>query len=292
MNIQQLKVFVCVSETRNFSKAAKKMHLTQQALSKCIAKLEDELGAQLLYRNERMTTLTNVGQKLLPVAESLIQKHEEHEALMRKLIAQNTHSIDIAFENIALLNGFPAGLLSRIGDMRIASYIAKDNASCVKAVREGSADCAFCILPRDLDSLEYYEVINQYAHVIMSINHPLSKKEYVQIEDLKHENHQWLSINCLSFQDYFRACMDAGFYPKITKEYPSVELLYEELPNGLDITVGTDVIVKKYPDQLASRPIMDESCKLRIGFIYAKDHKAVSVLQSYFKVVSDTYASL
>ena len=139
MNIQQLKGFICVAQTRNISKAAQQMHLTQQALSKSIGKLEEELGVALFVRSDRQTVLTDIGRKLLPVARSLLQKHEDHEKLMREIIEQNSHSVKIAFENTVLLNGFPADMLSRIGDITITAYLGADNASCVNDVLERRA---------------------------------------------------------------------------------------------------------------------------------------------------------
>lgn len=291
MNIQQLKGFVLVAQTRNITKAAREMHLTQQALSKSIAKLEEELDASLFYRTDRQTLLTETGQKIYPVAQSLIRKHEEHEGLMRDIVSQNKHSMKIAFENVVLLNAFPAELLSRIGNISVAAYLGLDNASCVNDVLTHRATCAFAILPPDLKGLCYYPVIEAYPNVIMSRKHPLAKKKAITIDELRYEKHAWLSVNSQSFQDYYNACIDAGFYPNITKEFPTAELLRQSIPNGMEITVGAGFLVNEQ-DNVEIRPLICDSCVFKAGFIFRPTDVNNQNMMSYFQVVKDSFDML
>ena len=291
MHIQQLKGFICISQTRNITKAAQKMHLTQQALSKAIGKLEEEWGVTLFIRSDRQTILTDIGQKLLPVAKSMVEKYDDHEKLILDIIEQNSHAVKIAFENTVLLNGFPADLLSRIGDMTISAYLGVDNISCVEDVLEHRATCAFTIKPIDLKGLQYFPIVKRYPDVIMSVNHPLAKKKTISIQDLRNENHAWLSINSQSFQSYYNACIEAGFYPKITKEFPSAELLNQAIPHGMEITVGGGFIFSN-EDQLARRPLQCDTCMIEAGFVFRPSDKADHNLISYFHVVRDAFDSI
>lgn len=291
MNIQQLKGFLCIAQTRNITKAAQQMHLTQQALSKSIGKLEEELGVSLFARSDRQTILTDIGQKLLPVARSLVQKHEAHEKLMRDIIEQNSHLVKIAFENTVLLNGFPADLLSRIGDITITAYLGDDYLSCMQDVLEHRATCAFILKPKDMHGLCYFPIVRHYPNVIMSRNHPLTSKEAIFLEDLRNENHAWLSINSQSFLDYYNACIEAGFYPKITREYPSAELLHQEIPNGMEITIGGGFVFCN-EDHIARRPLLCDSFMIEAGFVYCGNDKIDPNLTSYFQVVRDAFGPL
>lgn len=291
MNIQQLNGFICVARTRNITKAAQQMHLTQQALSKTIGKLEEELGVSLFVRSDRQTVLTDIGKKLLPVAQSLVQKHADHEKMMHEIIEQNSHMVKIAFENTVLLNGFPADLLSRIGDMTITAYLGADNASCVKDVLERRATCAFTLKPRDLKGMLYYPIVKHPPSVIMSKKHPLTRKKTISIEDLRNENHAWLSISSQGFQDYYNACIDAGFYPKITKEFPTAELLHQAIPFGMEITVGAGMVFSN-EENLERRPLICDKYIIEAGFVYRPADQNDQNLLSYFQVVRDTFDAL
>jgi DNA-binding transcriptional LysR family regulator len=64
-DLRQLRTFVAVAEERNFTRAAERLHLAQQAVSKSVAQLEAELGVELLERTTREVRLTAAGASLL-----------------------------------------------------------------------------------------------------------------------------------------------------------------------------------------------------------------------------------
>ena len=74
MTIEQLQYFYAVSVHKTFSLAALEMNITQSALSKQIAKLEQELGIFLFDRSHRQITLTHDGQQLLKDAKLILKK--------------------------------------------------------------------------------------------------------------------------------------------------------------------------------------------------------------------------
>src|SRR5258708_36083651 len=67
MNFSQLQSFVALAETGSFTEAAYTVDLTQSAVSRALAALENELGGMLLERNRTgVGALTSVGQKIMP----------------------------------------------------------------------------------------------------------------------------------------------------------------------------------------------------------------------------------
>ena len=64
MNTQQMKVFVAIAENKNITQAAGKLFLSQPALSRQLTLLEDELGCQLVVRNNHGVDLTPAGEVL------------------------------------------------------------------------------------------------------------------------------------------------------------------------------------------------------------------------------------
>lgn len=109
MELQQVRYFLAVYETRNFTRAAERCAVSQPALTAAIRKLEEEFEAPLFHRERTGAKLTALGQALLPRFERL---------------AQETRAIsDIAKNNI-LLKGVPIriGVMNTIGPARIAKY--------------------------------------------------------------------------------------------------------------------------------------------------------------------------
>ncbi len=73
----QLRYFVTVSEEGQITRAAKRLHLAQPALSQAIAQLESELGVELLVRHPRGVTLTDTGQAFLVKARAVLAAEAE-----------------------------------------------------------------------------------------------------------------------------------------------------------------------------------------------------------------------
>jgi DNA-binding transcriptional LysR family regulator len=85
VDIQNLRAFLLVAETGSFSLAAEKLHLTQPAVSKRIALLEEQLGADLFDRIGRNTSLTEAGTALLPHARAVQRELEAARQSVRDL---------------------------------------------------------------------------------------------------------------------------------------------------------------------------------------------------------------
>ena len=85
MQLQDLNSFVAVAEERSFSKAARRLHRTQPAVSQAIKRLEDELGDRLFDRTSRTGALTEAGVLLLEHAGRLLRLAAEAEAAVREL---------------------------------------------------------------------------------------------------------------------------------------------------------------------------------------------------------------
>ncbi|MGG0667022.1 LysR family transcriptional regulator [Lederbergia citrisecunda] len=71
MDIEQIRAFLVINETRNFTKAAEILHIAQSTITARIRTLEQQIGKQLLLRNNKQVTLTRAGELFVPYAERL-----------------------------------------------------------------------------------------------------------------------------------------------------------------------------------------------------------------------------
>lgn len=72
-----LRAFVAVAEELHFTRAAARLYVAQQALSRDIRRLERELGADLFVRSTRRVALSADGERLLPYARRVLAAHDE-----------------------------------------------------------------------------------------------------------------------------------------------------------------------------------------------------------------------
>lgn len=88
MDTQNLKAFLLVAETGSFSVAAQKLYLTQPAVSKRVAQLEEQLNAALFDRVGRTIRLTEAGEALLPHARAVHLELQAAEQSVRDLTGE------------------------------------------------------------------------------------------------------------------------------------------------------------------------------------------------------------
>jgi DNA-binding transcriptional LysR family regulator len=76
MQLYEVRYFLAVASTLNFTRAAEQCNVTQPALTKGVQKLEQELGGQLIYRERQLTQLTDLGKEVCPMLERTLASAE------------------------------------------------------------------------------------------------------------------------------------------------------------------------------------------------------------------------
>ena len=74
MEMQQVRYFVALCETLNFTRAAERCNVTQPALSRAIQQLEDEVGGLLFRRERNLTHITDLGALLRPRFQQVVDE--------------------------------------------------------------------------------------------------------------------------------------------------------------------------------------------------------------------------
>ena len=97
MDFVLLKSFIAVAEEKSFSSAAKNLFISQQTLSKQIAKLEEDLGTTLFIRS-RPLALTPDGGHLLPIAKEILQLKQQFEESSSRSFS-SSHYIHLGIEH-------------------------------------------------------------------------------------------------------------------------------------------------------------------------------------------------
>lgn len=137
MNLEQLRSFAAVAELGNFTRASERLHLTQPSLSRQIATLEHDLGAELFHRAHGGSTLTVAGESLLPLARRMLADADairrelaEISGLQRgrvRLGATPTLSVSLVAESISVFHAAHPGIdlhLSEQGSRRLLDQLA------------------------------------------------------------------------------------------------------------------------------------------------------------------------
>lgn len=186
MEIRVLNYFLATAQELNMTRAAEKLLVSQPALSRQIADLEDELGVKLFERHPRQLVLTPAGQYLQEQAREII-------ALSNKT-KENLRSSTVISGDLTIGAGESAGM-QRI--MNIVSDIIKDYptvkihlfsgdyTTTEKRLNNGTLD--FAVIMGDLPLTNYESLKlpeNDVWGLLISENDPLKDKKFVEAKDL------------------------------------------------------------------------------------------------------------
>jgi LysR family transcriptional regulator, hydrogen peroxide-inducible genes activator len=130
MEMHQIRYFLAVCDTLNFTRAAERSHVTQPALTRAIQKLEEEVGGQLFRRERSATHLTHLGQLVRPHLEQVLADSEA---------AMTTAKSFLSVDNASLR----LGVMCTIGPMRFVGFLAhfgQTHPKLVITVSEGVPD--------------------------------------------------------------------------------------------------------------------------------------------------------
>lgn len=142
---QTISAYLAVAETGSFSAAASKLFITQPAVSKRIALLEQLIGLPLFERHTRQILLTEAGERLLPIARQVRQVLEEFASAARETNQPLTGRLRIALSHYAGLHLLPAALaeFSQRYPAVLLDLQFMDSEAAILAVAQGRVRLAF-----------------------------------------------------------------------------------------------------------------------------------------------------
>ncbi|WP_166268341.1 LysR family transcriptional regulator [Marinobacter caseinilyticus] len=191
MDTQALTAFVAVVDEGSFSEAAEVLHLTQSAISKRVATLEQQLGAPVIDRSQRKLGLTDAGTRLLPHARRILDElHNARLSVSTKTGEVRGHLSLIASHHIGL-HHLPAWLrrLNRDYPEVDLGLQFMDSESAFDHMRKRSAELAFVTLNDTMD--RRFEVHVRWADpmaFVVANEHPLADVAAPTLYDLAHYN--------------------------------------------------------------------------------------------------------
>ncbi len=144
MDIHHLKIFFEACNEKSFTKAAKKLYISQSAVSIQIKKLEYTLGLQLIERNSKNFKLTFAGKELFKMSQDVFEKISRMENEMKKILQYRKGKISIgATHNIGepVLPSIMVEFTKQNPEIEFDLYI-KNRESLVKHLKEGTVDIA------------------------------------------------------------------------------------------------------------------------------------------------------
>ena len=202
MEMHQIRYFLAVAETLNFTRAAENCNVTQPALTRAIQKLEEELGGLLLRRERNLTHLSDLGRLMKPHLEQIFSESESAKTQAKEFLRLDNAPLNL-------------GVMCTIGPLRFMGFLTKfrhDHPGIELTLREaiparlsellldGTLDVAVMAQPEPFDErLDVQRLYRERFVVAFPAGHRFERRNALRFLDLDGENYL-LRINC-EYQD-------------------------------------------------------------------------------------------
>ena len=178
MDLSAYRAFLAVAEYGTFSKAAEALFITQPAVSKRIALLEQQLGSQLFDRIGKRVMLNEAGRAVLPIAERIFQDLKESQRVIDNLSGHISGALSLVTSHHIGLRRLPDSLkhyVESYPDVRLdLAFMDSENAC--EAIEKGHFELGVVTLPLKVSKrLELTTLWNDPLTIAVSLDHPLVK---------------------------------------------------------------------------------------------------------------------
>jgi len=205
VEIHQARYFLALCDSLNFTRAAEACGVTQPSLTKAIQRLEEELGGPLFHRERGLSHLTDLGRRMRPHCEALVQADE-----MAHLEARNWRRLDLSPVRL--------GVMCTIGPARLIPFLRRlrreapsleiaitdaPGRDLVRLMLEGELDAAFIGLPALPERFDQHTLYRERYTVAFYPGHRFETMDVVPLRELNSEDYL-NRLNC-EYPEHFAA---------------------------------------------------------------------------------------
>jgi DNA-binding transcriptional LysR family regulator len=189
MEMHQVRYFLAVAQTLNFTRAADECNVTQPSLTRAIKQLEAELGGDL-FRRERPAGLTELGQRMRPLLKQCYEA-----ALGARSLASSFKSGEIGALRIALTHSIDLSLLIPFLDQikrqfnRLEFRFLRGNSREVgEMLKNGEAELGIAAeLDPNWERLDTWPLFTEDFQLVVNAHHRLAGHHGIEVDDLRSE---------------------------------------------------------------------------------------------------------
>lgn len=280
MELRQLEYFVTVANLKNLSKASQVLFISQPALSKSIASLEDALGVRLFERRNRKMTLTPVGQVFFNRTVRLLKELDTSVSEVRQMSGQINSVLTIStvmpefFTPISIM-------YHHLNPKVVIREYGSNGLSAKEALIYG--DINFCLTPVAFDhpSLVWFS-LKEEEMLLIAPNEMSLPTEGTQIKLAALEHVPFVcTLEGTNLHHCTTAfCKSAGFNPSIVLATPSIDTISMLVTDGCGVAFMSETVHEKMsmPRMNPKRPpyqvlhVESPLCLRNVGIALQRDY--------------------
>lgn len=272
MDTAGLRTFITAAELQSFSHAADQLYLTQPAVSKRVAALEEELGVPLFDRIGRRVTLTEAGRELLPRAKAILNDIEDSRRLISNFSGTIAGRLSIGTSHHIGLHRLPPVLRTyskEYPDVELDLHFMDSEAAC-RAVLAGDLELGIVTLPPEpIEDLDTEIIWPDPLAIVVNRNHPLASTKRVALSDLTDT-----PAILPAHGTYTRELLEQVFASNGLALFASMTTNYlETIKMMVSVGLGWSILPRSMlSKELAALKISGVSISRQLGFVNHRKH--------------------
>ncbi len=289
---QQLKGFCYTVQTGSMSNAAKKMRLTQGAVSLQIKSLERDLGVQLFERGKNNIELTTEGKKFYThVAPHIYGADEMFEDFIKYLKQEKSNIINIAANNVSICYILPKYLQKfEVAHPEVKFEIRNlVREEAIKRLMNNEVDMLIYSMkidevPKELDFIPIVE----YKPILLTRkNHPLAIKKNLKLSDVKSYSLLRLDQKFVTVPNFDEIAKHYGLKTKIEFEMGNYEILKKFVTAGIGISIVSSICLEGEKGRdLVGNNLTEYFPGIIYGILVKKGKKHYGLTQDFIKILT------
>jgi LysR family transcriptional regulator for metE and metH len=186
LEARDLRLVQAIVEAGGVTRAAKRLHLSQSAVSHQLRGLEDRLGLALFRREGRRVAITPAGQRLLELARQVLVPLAQAEVELRRGLVEQRPKLRVATQCYTAYHWLPKALTALSVahpevELVLASEVVGDAAD---AFARDLVDVVLCVAPPQRGSFVQLALFSDEMVLAVPYGHPLARKAFVVGADL------------------------------------------------------------------------------------------------------------
>ena len=291
MELRHLRYFAALAEELHFGRAAEQVFVAQSTLSQQIQAFERELDVALFNRSQRSVELTEAGKTLLPYARRVLREAGRAERVAQAAKRGTAGLLRIGYEATAMRSGLPEAIKTFRAEAPDVELDLDEQGSRAqaKALREGKMDVGFVFLPVDERGLHVRQLSEAPTVAVLPEHHRLAGRAHIALGEMKAEPHvMWArEVTPSLFDDYVRACHEAGFAPRVVQEIRHGESLLGLVAAELGVSIAHQSSTQIQRPGVCYALLTDPQVPLTLGVAW-RQGRASPVLKRFLQAVRET----
>lgn len=287
MELRQFKYFIAVAEELSFTRAAERLHLSQPPLSRHIARLEEEVGVQLLERNKHKVSLTPAGAAFLVDARRVFDATRQAAETAKRAAQGETGKVTIGFGGTAAYTHFPSVLRAfraRFKQVQL-SLVYLPLRQQMEELLTGQIDVGTLMEPVREPLLQTEFLMRDRLMAVLPRGHPLAGQASLRLSALApYEHVLFTRSGSLGFYSTILAmCRRAGYVPKVAQESDTVESIIGLVCAGIGLSILPATTQKLRIPEVVFRPLEESYADVTFVLAWRRDNDSPA-LKSFIDI--------